>query len=103
VFVSVAWVFFRADSVSQALQMLQGLFVNPKGFWADDIPQAWGLILIALSVGLLSPWAGDLERKATVQLARLRPWGGVLVLALLLCAVLFYGPEGVPNFIYYRF
>jgi D-alanyl-lipoteichoic acid acyltransferase DltB (MBOAT superfamily) len=103
VFVSVAWVFFRADSVPQALQMLQGLFVNPKGFWADDIPQAWGLILIALCVGMLSPWAGDLERKATLQLARLRPWGGVLVLALVLCAVLFYGPEGVPNFIYYRF
>jgi hypothetical protein len=36
-------------------------------------------------------------------LARLPLWGGALVLALLLCLVLFYGPEGVPNFIYYRF
>ena len=103
VFVSVAWVFFRADSVSHALQMLQGLFVNPKGFWADDIPQAWGLVLIALCVGGLSPWAADLERKATVYLERLSPRWGVMVLIILLCAVLFYGPEGVPNFIYYRF
>jgi hypothetical protein len=83
--------------------MLQGLFVNPKGFWADDIPQAWGLVLIALCVGGLSPWAADLERKATVYLERLSPRWGVMVLTILLCAVLFYGPEGVPNFIYYRF
>ena len=103
VFVSVAWVFFRADSVSHALQMLLGLFVNPKGFWADDIPQAWGLVLIALCVGGLSPWAADLQRKATVYLERLSPRWGVMVLTILLCAVLFYGPEGVPNFIYYRF
>ena len=103
VFVSVAWVFFRADSVSHALQMLLGLFVNPKGFWADDIPQAWGLVLIALCIGGLSPWAADLQRKATVYLERLSPRWGVMVLTILLCAVLFYGPEGVPNFIYYRF
>jgi D-alanyl-lipoteichoic acid acyltransferase DltB (MBOAT superfamily) len=103
VFVSLAWVFFRADSVPQALQMLQGLFFNAKGFWADDIPQAWSLVLIALCVAGLSPWAAQWEHKATVHLARLPLWGGVLVLALLLCLVLFYGPEGVPNFIYYRF
>ncbi len=103
VFVSVAWVFFRADSVSHALQMLLGLFVNPKGFWADDIPQAWGLVLIALCIGGLSPWAADLQRKATVYLERLSPRWGVMVLTILLCAVLFYGPEGVPNVIYYRF
>lgn len=103
VFVSLAWVFFRADSVPQALQMLQGLWLSPKGFWADDVPQGWALVLMALCVGGLSPWAQAIERQMTSLFTRLSAWWVVFSLALLLCGVLFYGPEGVPNFIYYRF
>lgn len=102
-FVSLAWVFFRADSVPQAMQMLQGLWHSPVGFWSDEPFHGWALLGIAALVLGLSPWAASLEGKAVVLLSRLGTLGAVFFLALLLCAVLFYGPEGVPNFIYYRF
>lgn len=102
-FVSLAWVFFRADSVPQALQMLQGLWHSPAGLWPVD-PWPWpGLLVISVLVLGLSSWAARLERKAVAGFGRLGPWAAGLLLSLVLCAVLFYGPEGVPNFIYYRF
>ena len=102
-FVSLAWVFFRADSVAQALQMLQGLWHSPVGFWPADVWPWWGLLTIGVLVLGLSPWAETLERKAVTSLGHLGLWGSGLLLSLAICAVLFYGPEGVPNFIYYRF
>lgn len=102
-FVSLAWVFFRADSVPQALRMLQGLWHSPVGFWPTDVLPWPGLLAICVLVLGLSPWAATLERKAVASFGRLGLWGSGLLLSLALCAVLFYGPEGVPNFIYYRF
>jgi alginate O-acetyltransferase complex protein AlgI len=102
-FVTLAWVFFRADSVPQALQMLQGLWHSPNGFWQPDQLPWWGLLAIAGLVFGLSPWASVWERFAVGGLARLGSWRAGLLLALVLCAVIYFGPEGVPNFIYYRF
>lgn len=102
-FVTLAWVFFRADSVAQALQMVQGLWLSPSGFWqADQLPW-WGLLGMTVLVLGLSPWASVWERHAVLGLGRLGPWRAGLLLTLVLCAVIYYGPEGVPNFIYYRF
>jgi branched-subunit amino acid ABC-type transport system permease component len=102
-FVSLAWVFFRADSLPHALLMLHGLWWSPAGFWqADQLPW-WGLLAIALAVFGLSPWAAVWERLAVRSLSWMGPWLAGLLLALCLCLVLFFGPEGVPNFIYYRF
>lgn len=102
-FVTLAWVFFRADSLPHALQMLHGLWWSPAGFWqADQLPW-WGLVAIGLAVFGLSPWAAVWERLVVRSLSWMGPWLAGLLLALCLCLVLFYGPEGVPNFIYYRF
>jgi D-alanyl-lipoteichoic acid acyltransferase DltB (MBOAT superfamily) len=103
IFVSVAWVFFRADSLPQALQMLQGLWSSPVGFWLPDQMPWWGLLGISALVLGLSPWALGLQRLCVASLARLGPWWSGVVLALLLFAVLYGAPEGVPSFIYYRF
>lgn len=103
VFVSLAWVFFRADSVPQALQMLQGLWHSPAGFWQSDQLPGWTLLGIGLLVFGLSPQALRLERLSVFCLGRLGPWLVGLLLTLLLSAVLYWGPEGVPSFIYYRF
>ena len=103
VFVSVAWVFFRADSLPQAIQMLQGLWHSPAGFWLSEQLPWWGLLGISGLVFGLSPWALTLQRLSVACLARLGSWGAAVLLALLLFAVLYGAPEGVPSFIYYRF
>lgn len=103
VFVSLAWVFFRADSVPQALHMLQGLWQSQAGFWLPEQLPWWGLLGIAALVGGLSPWALRWQRLSVAWLARLGPWLGGVLLALLWCVVLYGAPEGVPSFIYYRF
>lgn len=103
VFVSFAWVFFRADSVPQALHMLQSLWHSPAGFWQAEPLPWWGVVAIALAVFGLSPWALYFQRKISIGLDRLGPgWVSVLGV-LLLSAVLYAAPDGVPGFIYYRF
>ena len=103
VFVSVAWVFFRAESVSQALHMLQGLWHSPAGFWLPEQMPWWGLLGICALVWGLSPRALWWQRQSVARLARLGPWLGGVLLALMLCVVLYGAPEGVPDFIYFRF
>ncbi len=103
VFVSVAWVFFRADSVSQAVHMLYGLWSSPAGFWLPDQVPLWGLLGTAALVWGLSPWALKWQRLSVIGLARLGPILGGVLLALLWCVVFYGAPEGVPSFIYYRF
>jgi D-alanyl-lipoteichoic acid acyltransferase DltB (MBOAT superfamily) len=103
VFVSVAWVFFRADSLPHAIQMLQGLWLSPAGFWLPEQLPWWGLLCVSALVFGLSPWALSLQRLSVACLARLGSWGSAVLLALLLFAVLYGAPEGVPSFIYYRF
>jgi hypothetical protein len=51
----------------------------------------------------LSPRALWWQRQSVAWLARLSPWLGGVLLALLLCVVLYGAPEGVPGFIYFRF
>jgi D-alanyl-lipoteichoic acid acyltransferase DltB (MBOAT superfamily) len=103
VFVTVTWVFFRADSVPQALIMLQGLWHSPAGFWQSEQMPWWGLLGIAALVWGLSPWALRWQRLSVAWLARLGPGLGSALLALLWCVWLYGAPEGVPSFIYYRF
>lgn len=102
-FVSLAWVFFRADSLPHAWQMLHGLWDSPNGFWQTDELPWWGLWGTALLVFGLSPHALRLERRVVAWLGRCGPWWAGLGLSLWLSAIIYAGPEGVPGFIYYRF
>jgi alginate O-acetyltransferase complex protein AlgI len=103
VFVTLAWVFFRADSVPQALQIFHGLLYSPLGAWqADQVP--WALLgVMALALWGLSPWAQALERGFVRTLRTLGSVGSALLLSLVMIVVIFFGPDGVPGFIYYRF
>ena len=108
-FVTLAWVFFRADSLAQAGQMLQGLFSLPQA--AELAGSAgpgrtapwWPLLLLTGTVLGLSAWAQALEAWCTGLLQRMGRWAACVCLSAVLCAVLYWGPEGVPGFIYYRF
>jgi alginate O-acetyltransferase complex protein AlgI len=102
-FVSLAWVFFRADSVTQAGQIFQGLLASPAGVWPSG-PWPW-LELVAISGVLLvlSPWASTLEDRCIAFMRWVGALGTAVLLSLLVIAVIAFGPDGVPGFIYYRF
>ncbi|PUE11527.1 hypothetical protein B9Z51_04370 [Limnohabitans sp. T6-5] len=103
-FVTLAWVFFRADTVPQALQMLQGLVILPHETAGLGQPVPWPPLLLILGLVLgLSHWAQALEDWCTDGLQRMGRVAACGCLSALLCAVLYLGPEGVPGFIYYRF
>jgi alginate O-acetyltransferase complex protein AlgI len=101
--VSLAWVFFRADSVPQAAQIFQGLLSSPAGVWQPH-QMPWVVLgVLALALWVLSPWAQALEGFAIRLLRVLGSVGAAILLAVVLALVIFWGPEGVPSFIYYRF
>lgn len=105
-FVTLAWVFFRADSLAHAGQMLQGLLIPPQQavLAGSGQPAPWlPLILLTGAVLGLSAWAQALEAWCTGLLQRMGRWAACMVLSAVLFAVLYWGPEGVPGFIYYRF
>lgn len=104
VFVTAAWVFFRAPDIATALMMFQSLVQGPG--WTGDIGFSHQEVLLLGLIGLLfvlSPHATRLERACVVAL-RAAPLGVLLPLLLVfLSAVIALGPEGVPGFIYYQF
>ena len=102
-FVTLAWVFFRADSLEQAVSMLQGLFSSPTPWWdaqGKPLAQLAGLLVAfwALSVRARSWHAG-----ALLAMRKLGWLGSSMLLGLALYLVIALGPDGVPGFIYYRF
>jgi hypothetical protein len=99
-------VFFRADSLAHAGQMLHGLLIPAQQalLAGSGQPAPWlALILLTGAVLGLSAWAQALEMWCTGLLQRMGRWSACLCLSAVLCGVLYWGPEGVPGFIYYRF
>jgi hypothetical protein len=89
--------------VAQAGQIFQGLLSARVDAWpADQLP--WpALVVMALALWVLSPWAQALENGAIRLLRAFGMVGTTLLMAVVLALVIFWGPEGVPSFIYYRF
>ena len=102
-FVTLAWVFFRADSLDAALDLLQGLWTNPHGFWHADSAQVAQLGVFTLVFGVMCRHAVSLQTRLVAWMQSMSPWTATGVLALLIYLVIALGPSGVPGFIYYRF
>jgi alginate O-acetyltransferase complex protein AlgI len=100
--VCLAWVFFRAESFSNAADVLARI-ADPS-HWADAAPLVTLGVLLAIAVGIgeqyISP---DAIGRAVARFSRLTPvmQGVVLGLALFLTNTM--GPRGVAPFIYFRF
>ena len=102
VLVTLAWVFFRADSLDHAVLMFDRLLEGPFSPVSAGVPW-WALGALSGVFWGLSCWAQTLEQWVVSALDRLGLWASMALMALLLWAVIAMGPEGVPGFIYYRF
>jgi alginate O-acetyltransferase complex protein AlgI len=102
VFVTLAWVFFRADSLDQAGVILGRLIAGP---WNEVGEAGVWIPLMALCAVFwgLSCRAPTLEQWVVKVLDRLGLWASMAMMAVVLFVVIALGPEGVPGFIYYRF
>ena len=98
--VCFAWVFFRADSLTRAGQILERLFTA----WGQPSPLVTASVLLAIAVGI----GGQYVRPGAVA-AVVRGFGRMPTLAQAGCIgvavalIETLGPVGVPPFIYFRF
>jgi D-alanyl-lipoteichoic acid acyltransferase DltB (MBOAT superfamily) len=98
--VCLAWVFFRADSFSNASAVLGRLFFH----WGGGAPLVTPWVLAAIAVGIGSQYVpGRAFARAMSEFSRLSPviQGATLGVGLLVINVL--GPRGVAPFIYFKF
>ena len=99
-FVSVAWVFFRADSMSAAFAVLWRLVA---GLGSIGSAVTWPVVgLVVLGIGIQYVPRGLIERLegGSGEIG----WAGqgaVLALALFLIDTL--GPQGAAEFLYFKF
>jgi D-alanyl-lipoteichoic acid acyltransferase DltB (MBOAT superfamily) len=98
--VCFAWIFFRADSLSRAGDVIARLFTG----WGQASPLVTTSVVLAILVGIL----GQYVRPAAIG-AALRGFQRLPVLAqasgfaVALMLINTLGPEGVAPFIYFRF
>jgi D-alanyl-lipoteichoic acid acyltransferase DltB (MBOAT superfamily) len=99
-FVSVAWVFFRADSMSAAFAVLWRLVA---GLGSIGSAVTWPVVgLVVLGIGIQYVPRGLIERLEG-GMARLGWAGQGAVLALALFLIDTLGPQGAAEFLYFKF
>jgi alginate O-acetyltransferase complex protein AlgI len=97
-FVCLGWVFFRATSLSNALEVLGRLFT-----WGPA-PLVTPLVILTIAAVLAVQYIPTVtvERTMTV-FSHMRAAVQVGIVALVLLAITTLGPTGVAPFIYYKF
>jgi D-alanyl-lipoteichoic acid acyltransferase DltB (MBOAT superfamily) len=97
--VCLAWIFFRADSLGTALDMVGGILTD-----GGPAPLVTTLVLVVIALALVSQFVPpDAVRSAQVRFAALGPGLQVVVLAGAITVIDVLGPDGVAPFIYFRF
>ena len=100
--VCFGWIFFRAESFSNAGAVLGRLFAF--GHWFDAAPLVTVGVLLAIGAGIVEQYVpGHAYARAMAAFSRRSPvvQGAVLGVVLLLTNTM--GPRGVAPFIYFRF
>jgi D-alanyl-lipoteichoic acid acyltransferase DltB (MBOAT superfamily) len=96
--VGLSWVFFRADSVERAVELLERLAI---GSGPSTLVSGLAIAVIAIAIGVqLLPQLVD---RLRVELGQAAPLAQVAALALALTAIDAFGPDGVAPFIYFQF
>jgi len=98
--VCLAWVFFRADSLDSALEVLARLFTG----WGGATTLITPAVLVAIAIGIGSQYVPrPAVNRGLAVFTRLRPAVQGVALALALMTIDALGPEGVAAFIYFQF
>jgi alginate O-acetyltransferase complex protein AlgI len=98
--VCLGWVFFRADSVDTALNMLGRLVTG----WGAPTTLVTPLVLLAIGVGIGAQYLPRAPAEALKDLlVRARPVPLGLAAAFVLFLITALGPQGVAPFIYFQF
>jgi len=100
--VCLAWVFFRADSFSNAGDVLNRIF-DPS-HWNQAAPLVTGGVLLAIGAGLVEQYIPrDALARTMSWFSRLPPAAQGVTLGFVLLLTNSMGPRGVAPFIYFRF
>ena len=100
--VCLAWVFFRADSFTNAADVLRRI-VDPS-HWFVVAPLITGGVLLAIAAGLAEQYIPrDALARAMAGFSRLSPVAQGVILGFVLLLTNTMGPRGVAPFIYFRF
>jgi D-alanyl-lipoteichoic acid acyltransferase DltB (MBOAT superfamily) len=98
--VCFAWIFFRADSVARAGQVLERLFTA----WGQPSPLVTTSVVLAIVVGIGAQYVRPSALAAVLRgFQRLPVLAQAVTVAAVLMVVNTLGPEGVAPFIYFRF
>lgn len=98
-YVSLAWVFFRSASVDDAWTFLQAFAVAPHSL---ELNYLW-LLFATFVFFWLSARVQYLEDRGCALIERLWGWRLALAASAAAYAIIYFGPSGIPGFIYYRF
>jgi D-alanyl-lipoteichoic acid acyltransferase DltB (MBOAT superfamily) len=98
-FVCFAWIFFRADSSEMALQLIGGFGRYSSAFSNQHL---YLLAFIAVFF-LVNAKKYYLEQRAVNLIRSFHGWKLMSAATAMIFLVIFFGPSGVPEFIYYRF
>jgi D-alanyl-lipoteichoic acid acyltransferase DltB (MBOAT superfamily) len=98
--VCFAWIFFRADSLSTAWDIVTRIATA----WSTAAPIATPAILIAITVGIAAQYVPrPAMDHALGWFSRLGPVVQGVALAFVMMVIDALGPEGVAKFIYFQF
>jgi D-alanyl-lipoteichoic acid acyltransferase DltB (MBOAT superfamily) len=98
--VCFAWIFFRADSLGRAEQVLERLFTA----WGQPSPLVTTSVVLAIMVGIGAQYVRPSALAAVLRgFQRLPVLAQAATVAVVLMVVNTLGPEGVAPFIYFRF
>jgi D-alanyl-lipoteichoic acid acyltransferase DltB (MBOAT superfamily) len=101
--VCLAWVFFRADSVATAFEII-GRIATAAAAVVGTPPLVTGLLLATVGAALVSQLVPDHRtRGLRARFSGLEPAAQALILAAGLTLIVVLGPDGVAPFIYFRF
>lgn len=98
-FVCLGWIFFRADDMTRAAQVLAGLADWSRG---PSLVTAWlaGLIAFGLAIQFTPP---DLLERADRIYQRIPVWAVGVLVAVILLSIELVGGDGTAPFIYFQF
>lgn len=97
----VAWVFFRAETITHAFSFLQGMFSNTLFYMPTIRPKD---VIVLVVVFMSVEWIGRSQQYAIATLfqkkSRIIKWGFYMIL---LALVLVFSNESSQEFIYFQF